>query len=102
MTCGDCSSKYIGQTKRTIEKRYKEHLACIKNAQPKKSSIAEHALTNLHSKFDSNSIKLKKNIINLYLLDAYESYYIHKLTKNNSQIMNTDGGNITSCLFNCV
>lgn len=39
-----CGSSYIGQTKRTIAERVKEHIAAVKNRQVNKSAIAEHLL----------------------------------------------------------
>ncbi|CAH0700370.1 unnamed protein product [Spodoptera exigua] len=39
-----CGSSYIGQTKRTIAERLKEHIAAVKNRQSNKSAIAEHLL----------------------------------------------------------
>ncbi|XP_045535026.1 uncharacterized protein LOC123721196 [Papilio machaon] len=39
-----CGSSYIGQTKRTITSRIKEHIRAVKNNDPQKSAIAEHLL----------------------------------------------------------
>ncbi|XP_075980176.1 uncharacterized protein LOC142979382 isoform X1 [Anticarsia gemmatalis] len=39
-----CGSSYIGQTKRSIAERVKEHIAAVKNRQISKSAIAEHLL----------------------------------------------------------
>lgn len=39
-----CGSSYIGQTKRTIACRVKEHVRAVKNADTQKSAIAEHLL----------------------------------------------------------
>ena len=39
-----CGSSYIGQTKRTIADRVKEHIAAVKNRRTSKSAIAEHLL----------------------------------------------------------
>lgn len=37
-----CGRSYIGQTKRTVAERVKEHIAAVKNRQVNKSAIAEH------------------------------------------------------------
>lgn len=37
-----CGRSYVGQTKRTIAERVKEHIAAVKNRQVNKSAIAEH------------------------------------------------------------
>ena len=102
--CGDFGASYIGQTKRTIIARYKEHLSNIKNNNKNKSAIAEHALEKLHFNFNYNTIEIKKKINNASLLDAYESFYIYKHIKHfgETKTINTEGGNIKSILFNCI
>ncbi|KAI5636520.1 hypothetical protein NE865_10765 [Phthorimaea operculella] len=40
-----CGKSYIGQTKRSISERVKEHIAAVKNRQTHKSAIAEHLLS---------------------------------------------------------
>lgn len=40
-----CGSAYIGQTKRTITSRVKEHIRAVKNNDTQKSAIADHLLT---------------------------------------------------------
>ena len=44
LTCADCPKTYIGETKRTIRTRVKEHCASARNNHPELSAIAEHAL----------------------------------------------------------
>lgn len=109
--CSCCGSIYYGQSRRQVQIRYKEHLSSIKNNKPTKSSVAEHALTNLHLNFKEiddavkkKEFKLLKAVTNSMRLDAYESFYIHRHTrkKPNVGLMNTDQGNISSCLFNCI
>lgn len=39
-----CGSTYIGQTKRTVACRVKEHIRAVKNNEPEKSAIAKHLL----------------------------------------------------------
>lgn len=39
-----CGSSYIGQTKRTVACRIKEHIRAVKNNDPHKSAIAQHLL----------------------------------------------------------
>lgn len=111
ITCSCCQSTYYGQTRRQVRIRYKEHLANIKNNQPSKSSVAEHAITNSHlnfkevdEAFDKKELKLLKVVMNPMRLDAYESYYIHRHAKfkPNVGLMNSDNGNVSSYLFNCV
>lgn len=104
VTCGDCGAVYYGQTRRQISIRYKEHLASIRKNKPNESSIAEHSLKNLHFDFKDSNIKVKKAIMNSMQLDAYESLFIHCHPKlhSNTELMNSDCGNISSYLFNYV
>ena len=103
ITC-DCNDKYSGQTRRKILTRFNEHKRGIKLNQPSKSSVASHAIENLHLNLDSLDLRVKKVITNPALLDAYESYFIttHNRKNPQSNLINTDNGNITSYLFNCI
>lgn len=96
--CGNCEAKYIGQTKRSIKVRFKEHSSHIKYNRPEKSSVATHALTTNHFDLKSDNVKLLKHVTNHRRLDAYESIYIHI----NENLMNSDDGNIISPLFNLI
>lgn len=40
-----CGMSYIGQTKRSVSERVKEHIAAVKNRHLHKSAIAEHLLS---------------------------------------------------------
>lgn len=91
----DCNKLYIGQTKRNITTRFKEHTAHFKYNRPEKSSVAAHMLENEH--FDIKDVKLIKQIQNAASLDAWESLYIHR---NRQNVMNTDTAPINSILFN--
>lgn len=91
---GDCNRFYYGQTKRSIERRFKEHSGYIEKNQCQ-SAIAEHVLTEGHYNVDKNGLTLLKCVYDDRLLDAYESYYI----ACDSTAMNKDRGNIVSDLF---
>ncbi|KAJ8960403.1 hypothetical protein NQ318_013683, partial [Aromia moschata] len=91
----NCDQKYIGQTKRSILTRFKEHMAHLKYGSTEKSCVAQHAFDNNH-RIDINNLKLIRNVTNSRQLDAFESLEIIKC--NNS--MNKDNGPIpTSPLF---
>lgn len=97
ISCGDCDKKYYGQTKRSIEKRFKEHSAYINKRQCTRSALAEHVWSEGHFNVSLANVKLIKQVNDNRLLNAYESYYI----KNDEHSMNKDNGNIDSALFNC-
>ena len=43
-----CGQEYIGETKRTLETRLKEHQAATRRGETEKSAIAEHAWAKQH------------------------------------------------------
>ncbi|KAJ8941629.1 hypothetical protein NQ318_000335, partial [Aromia moschata] len=95
ISCKDCDQKYIGQTKRSILTRFKEHMAHLKYGRTEKSCVAQHAFDNNHRIY-INNLKLIRYVTNSRQLDAFESLEIIKC--NNS--MNRDNGPIpTSPLF---
>ncbi|XP_045492134.1 uncharacterized protein LOC123691667 [Colias croceus] len=58
----DCGLSYIGQTKRSIANRLKEHIADIKHRRHKKSAVCEHTLDNNHFiRFDQPQILAREN-----------------------------------------
>jgi hypothetical protein len=95
VSCTSCDLSYIGQTRRNIKTRFKEHMAHFKYNRPEKSSIAQHMIETGHE-ITENNLKLLKETPN-HLLDAYESLYIHKYRENS---LNSDKGPIPhSSLF---
>lgn len=104
ISCMNCNKKYIGQSKRSISARFKEHRRNITKKQTNLSAVSAHVWsvcdeegepTHTIDVFD-NSVRLLKNVLNDRHLDAYESMYIHK----EENLMNTDEiGNIVSPLF---
>ena len=93
--CVGCDAKYIGQTKRAIEKRFEEHITCIDKKQPNKSAFAAHILRKRHKKADLNNVRVLKQVNDDRRLDAYESFYIQRT----ANLLNLDNGNIESALF---
>jgi len=57
INCKDCEASYVGQTKRQIRTRMKEHYNNIKTDKSKHSVLTEHALNYNHN-FDWNNIKI--------------------------------------------
>ena len=79
-TCENCLSGYVGQNKRNVLTRWKEHHKEYGKDSREKSSIADHALDEGHQCLESG-LKLLKEINQPSLLNAYESLFIYK-TKN--------------------
>ena len=90
--CDDCDREYIGQSKRAISKRFKEHFIHIRNNEPLKSSGAQHVIETgqwslAEHTINLNCLKLLKNISKSSELDANESLLIHK---NRDILLNSD------------
>ena len=55
--CDTCKFKYIGQTKRKIKKRVKEHQKDVKKIDPK-SELARHSKNNINHKINWDKPKI--------------------------------------------
>ena len=93
--CKDCDAVYIGQTKRSVLKRFKEHFKCIEHNYVRKSAFASHAIFNEHRNVTIDDVQLIKSVSDERRLDAYECVYIRK----SENTVNLDNGNIDSILF---
>ena len=86
LQCADCPLSYIGQTGRTFNIRYKEHIRDIKN-NGLSSKFAQHIIDTLH---DYGTINNTLEVLYIgkkgRLLDTYERYYIYDISKNNLQL----------------
>lgn len=90
--CNDCEEEYIGQSKRRVEKRWKEHRAAIRLNQPHKSAVANHCLSWGHSIGEE---KLIREVTSTFELNSWESFYIANSLHN----MNEGEAPIRSNLF---
>lgn len=91
----NCNAIYIGQTRRELKTRIKEHLNYIRNLEPYKSGIAHHAIEHRHN-INENNFTLLKSEQFLNRLNILESLYIY-INKEHS--VNRDGGPFVSDLF---
>lgn len=59
----DCGLSYIGQTKRSIKTRIREHIADVKHRRNNKSAVCDHILDNTrhYIRFDKAQILAKEN-----------------------------------------
>jgi hypothetical protein len=83
MKCLDCPLKYIGQTGRTFNIRYKEHVQDIRNNN-NNSVYSNHILNTGHTYGTINDTMdiIRKGKKGQHL-NTLEKYYIHKISKNN-------------------
>lgn len=98
ITCDECKRVYYGQTKRSVEIRFGEHIQSIRLNHPYKSAVASHILVDGHAMITKDNLKLLKQVNDARRLDVYEAFYI----QNDDTALNLDRGNIESCLFSHV
>lgn len=99
ITCSHCGHVYVGQTRRAVEKRYKEHMAHTKYYRTKKSAVAHHIWEKQHYDIDINNLRLVKQIRRQNQLDIWESIYMRKYK---DKLMNIDPPPINSFLLNMI
>ena len=87
ISCNDCEKTYVGQTKRSLLTRFKEHIAHFKYNRVEKSSVALHMSSEKHL-IDIRNLELVTPICNPSYLDAYETLIIKKLSPE----LNSDSG----------
>jgi len=91
--CDNCEGKYIGQTRRKINIRLKEHKYHFKKNNADKSAIAQHAIQSKHS---FSGIKLLKEVQKPEFLEAYETLFIKK---NEDVLLNNEPGKFQNSPF---
>ena len=86
LTCETCQGVYIGQTGRSIEARYKEHMRYIKTNNPQ-SAYALHILNNRHEYGPMNRVmKILKPCRKGKLMNTWETMFIQLHHRNRSLI----------------
>ena len=93
--CENCPAVYIGQTRRKLKARLREHKTAVENDRVNDSSVAAHTTSQKHS-VDWEKVKLIKNVQKTAHLNAWESMYI---TTTDHPLMNEDDPPISSPLF---
>ena len=93
--CQVCERVYYGQTKRSLEERFKEHWQCVRLNQPQRSALASHVIIDGHEGVDKSCLQLLKQVNDERKLDAYEAFFIQR----DRNALNLDNGNIESVLF---
>jgi hypothetical protein len=88
--CLNCNNSYIGQTRRSLQIRFKEHLAHLKYQRLDKSSVAMHMATNNHNT-NIQQINLLKSVEHVDQLDAAESL---EIIKHRDKLVNNGTGPI--------
>ena len=74
--CCNCNKRYIGETKRSLETRQKEHKADIKNKRFDKSALTQHTF-DLNHRIDWANSKVLEFESNYYRRRFIESFHIN-------------------------
>jgi len=94
LTCNTWNRSYVGQTSRSLNIRFQEHVRCIRNNNPQ-SAYAQHILRNQHEYGQMNSIMtLLKPLSNPSVLFPYEQSYIQTLYPEGKLIPEQSPGEI--------
>ena len=95
INCSMCDALYIGQTKRKLSTRFKEHCDdCLKPPNQEKP-MPQHSIENSHP---FGEVKLLKEVRKPFQLDAYESIYLYK-NKSKKLVNVQKEGNCPSTLY---
>ena len=92
ISCETCNREYVGQTRRRVRERFKEHDAACRLNRPHSSAVAEHVLGEKHKVGEK---KLIREVANTYELNSWESFYI----TNTESSLNLEDEPIRSQLF---
>jgi len=80
VNCKNCDSCYIGQTKRSVETRMKEHESNIRSTSNKRSVISEHRIRYNHN-FNWKNVKILDKEPNYFKRLVSEMIHIKKKTR---------------------
>ena len=78
ISCGECDKVYIGQTRRSIHTRFKEHIAHIKYNRASKFSLAHHAIHCNHNNIPTENLTLRKSVKDPYQTNSCLGKSLHK------------------------
>jgi len=93
ISCNQCDATYVGQTKRQLQTRIKEHKSDINRSMGSPSVISQHRLTHNHD-FKWNNVEILdieqayiKRLISemIHIKKTNEQPQINKTIQNNSQ-----------------
>lgn len=90
--CRDCNMSYIGQTKRHLETRVKEHKNDIKKHDSNHSVVSKHRLSNNHD-FNWSAPVILHNEKHTRKREIAEMFYIKKHTDNINLMRDTENLN---------
>ena len=76
--CESCNHIYVGQSRRAVRTRWKEHVSDVKNKNLNNAVALHYNQNNTHKFDERNCSELIKTVRSEYYLDAWESLYMNK------------------------
>jgi hypothetical protein len=90
MKCMDCPLKYVGQTGRKFNTRYKEHIHDIRTNNSN-TGFANHILNTVHTyRTITDTMEIMKTERKGSYLNTFERYYIYENSKDNLHMNDTN------------
>jgi len=96
IACKDCDASYVGQTKRQLKTRLREHMNNIRQDYSKHTVVSEH-IVNFNHAFDWENVQILDHEHNYYKRLISEMIHI-KEQKNGLNCIN-DTDNLDDCYF---
>ena len=96
INCLDCESSYIGQTKRKLKTRIKEHKVDIRRSISKMSVVSRHQVNEMHE-LDWDNIRILDTEQSLLKRRIFEMIYIKSQISSINKQSDTEG--LFICLF---
>ncbi len=84
--CTDCNKYYIGQTKKKLKDRFKQHLNAFIKPNIYKSNFATHCINNNHTFPTIDNMTLIKSLPKSNKMNIYENMEIYKHNHNKTLI----------------
>lgn len=102
LDCTNCNKKYIGQTKRNFQIRFKEHKSDFFNNR-NKSKFATHLIDSGHEINNmQKALKILKVINDPHLINTAEEFFIVKNHTPNNQLLNEQIPNLRNPLYHII
>ena len=97
----DCGKTYIGETRKQISTRLKEHKKCIDNQKWEQSAVADHCHNcdkNINWENNTKTLSIENNNFQRKVREALEIQY-HETAPNFNNGMNQDDGKYVTTRF---
>ena len=96
-SCRDCNAVYVGETRRSVRTRKREHADAVKTFNTKKSALSQHVMDFDHTRrIDWDNVKILKSESHAYRRRVAESFLINQKACSCNVINRNDGANFAT------